>query len=335
MGLFRKKLSDEELIKKNIEAQQAEIEEKETAKDKKQDDFGDSKVGIEIIKIKAQIEGLNEQRQAVNDRFSKISEDLGEMRGMIKDTNKAVGNIEASATKAIDLVESVKPEQLMLEVRKQDLKIESLKAGIESSEALIRDMMKEVKEMRKKIEFYKGVEQVAKLNEEIKAELIEIKKIESIIDRHSSKVESIYLEVQKKFTEFDKFNDNVKEIKRNSDRIQNDFDKLKVKMEDKTDKKELLKFITKFNDFEKHTTNVINLMDERSKTTNEDIKKNMIVLKREIKIKLDSAIKQLNLEVEKMPEENFEIKKETMNEDGKTETKPEEKQGFFKKVFKK
>lgn len=339
MGLFKKKLSDEELIKKNIEAQQAELEEKEAAKNKKDDDLGDSKLGIEVTKIKAQLEGLNEQRQAVNERFSRISEEMGEVRGMIMDTNKSVGNIEASATKAIDLVESVKPDQLMLEVRKQDSKIESLKAGIESSESLMRDMMKEVKEMRKKIDFYKGIEQVAKLNEEIKAELIQIKKIESVIDRHSNKVETIYIEVEKKFTEFDKFNDNVKDLKRNFDKLQNDFDKVKVKIEDKTDKKELVKVIDKFSDFEKHTTNIINLMDKRSKSINDEVNKKMNSIKSEIRKKVDSAIRQLNLEVEKVddePEQKAErpVDEAEKKEEGK-EKKPEEKKGFFKKLFKK
>ena len=338
MGLFKKKLSDEELIKKNIEAQQAELEEKEAAKNKKDDDLGDSKLGIEVTKIKAQLEGLNEQRQAVNERFSRMSEEMGEVRGMIMDTNKSVGNIEASATKAIDLVESVRPDQLMLEVRKQDSKIESLKAGIESSESLMRDMMKEVKEMRKKIDFYKGIEQVAKLNEEIKGELIQIKKIESVIDRHSNKVETIYIEVEKKFTEFDKFNDNVKELKRNFDKLQNDFDKIKVKIEDKTDKKELVKVINKFSDFEKHTTNIINLMDKRSKSVGEEITKRMNSVKNEVRKKVDSAIRQLNLEVEKVeeePEQKTEAPSAEEKKEGSDEKKPEEKKGFFKKIFKK
>jgi chromosome segregation ATPase len=343
MGLFKKKLSDEEMIKKNIESQQAELEEKEAAKNKKEDDLGDSKLGIEVTKIKAQLEGLNEQRQTVNERFSRISEEIGEVRGMLMDTNKSVGNIEASATKAIDLVESVKPDQLMLEVRKQDSKIESLKAGIESSESLMRDMMKEVKEMRKKIDFYKGIEQVSKLNEEIKGELIQIKKIESVIDRHSNKVETIYIEVEKKYTEFDKFNDSVKDLRRSFEKIQSDFDKVKVKLEDKTDKKELVKFIDKFNDFEKHTTKVINLMDERSKSVSEDIKKNMTTLKREIRTKLDSAIKQLHLKVEDVEETEQQTPKEEKNKETKeTQNNEKEKQkeektskGFFKNMFKK
>ena len=41
-NLFKKKLSDEELIKQNIESQQAAVEEQ--SQQKKEDDFGDSKL---------------------------------------------------------------------------------------------------------------------------------------------------------------------------------------------------------------------------------------------------------------------------------------------------
>jgi chromosome segregation ATPase len=300
-NLFKKKLSDEDLIKANLESRQAEVE--TSSSDKKQDDLGDSKLGVEVIKIKAQLEGLNEQRQAVNDRFGRLNESIGEMRGMIMDTNKAVGNIEASATKAIDLVENVKPDLLMVEIRKQDSKLESLKANLESNESLMKDLMSEVKEMRKRMDFYKGVEQVVKMNNEIKDELIQIKKIEGNIDRHSNKVETIFLEVEKKFTEFDKYGDTAKDLQRNFDKIQGDVDKLRVKVEDKSDKKEVMTFVTKFNDFEKHTTNIINLLDERSKTSIDEIKKTFDKVVEDTRERLDSAIRQLGLEAEKVGKE--------------------------------
>lgn len=299
--LFKKKLSDEELIKQNIESQQAAIEDQ--GKQKNEDDFGDSKLGVEVTKIKAQLEGLNEARQAVNERFSRINESIGEMRGMILDTNKAVGNTEASATKAIDLVESVKPDTLMMEVRKQDSKIESLKANIESNESLMKDVMSEVKEMRKKMDFYKGVEQVIKLNNEIKQELIDIKKIEGNIERHSNKVESIFIEVEKKFSDFDQYGDVAKDLKRGFEKLQGDVDKLRVKEEDKADKKELMKFITKFNDFEKHTTNIINLLDERSKSSIEEMKDTFNKLVEDTDKQLENAISKLGIAAEKAGKE--------------------------------
>ena len=300
-GLFKKKLSDEELIKKNIDDKQSASEADNTKN--KGPDFGDSKLGLEVTKIKAQLEGLNEQRQAVNERFTKINEGMGELRGMVMDTNRAVGNIEASATKAVDIVASVEPEKLMTEVRKQDSKLEALKANLESNETMMKDVMSEVKEMRKKMDFFRGVEQIIKLNEEIKGELIDIKKIEANVNRHSNKVETIFLDVEKRFADFDKFNDTTKELGKTFEKLQSDVDKLRVKEEEKADRKELNKYINKFSDFEKHTTNIINLLDERSKNSVEDIKKEYGKLVKETENKLDSAIQQLGIEAEKAGKE--------------------------------
>ncbi len=300
-GLFKKKLSDEEAISQNIAQQQAEAQEDTTKK--KEDDMGDSKIAMEVTKIKAQLEGLNEQRQAVNERFTKINEEIGEIRGMVMDTNKAVGNIEASATKAIDVVESVEPDKLMGEVRKQDGKTEALKANIESNETLMKDMMSEVKEIRKRMDFFKGVEQLVKMNNEIKQELIDIKKIEGNVQRQGSKVETIFIEVEKKFGEFDRFNDVTKDLKKSMDKLQGDVDKLRVKIEDKSDRKELNKYIKKFNDFEKHTTNVINLLDERSKNSVDTITSKYQKLVSNTESVLNSAIQQLGLEAEKAGKE--------------------------------
>lgn len=313
MGLFKKKLSDEELIKANIEAQQAELEAKSAGNKKDEDALGDSKLAIEVTKVKAQLEGLGEQRKAVNERFSRISEEIGEMRGMIVETNKAVTKIEASSTKAIDMVESVKPEELMIEVRKLDTKIEALKANLEGNETMMSDIMKEVKEMRRRMDFYKGVEQIAKMNEEIKQELIDIKKMESVIDRHSNKVESIYIDVEKKYSELDKFEDVTRDLQRSFSKLQQDLDKLRVKVEDSAAKQELVKLITKFNDFEKHTTSLLNLLEDKSKSTVEQVSKELDAMKKKADDKVDAAVKRLHLEAEKSEaeEKNKGSKEET------------------------
>lgn len=296
MGLFKRKLSDEEMIKANIEAQQAELEAKDSGNKKSDDGLGDSKLGIEVTKIQAQMEGFNEFRKITNERFTSNSEQMGEVKGMVVETNKAVSKIEAAATRAIDLVEAVKPDQLMIEVRKQDSKAESLKANIESNEMMMKDIMRELKEMRQRMDFYKGVEQVAKMNEEIKQELIQIKKIEGVIDRHSNKIETIFLEVEKKFTEFDKYGDVAKELQKSASKIQEDVDKLRVRIEDKADKKELLNLITRFGEFEKHTTNIINLLDERSKSASDEIKTKFSKARKEMVDEVSTALKKAKLE---------------------------------------
>jgi hypothetical protein len=257
--------------------------------EKKEDaSTGNAKIDLELAKIKGQMDSFAEVRKATTERFSRISEQMGELRGMVIDTNKAMGKVEVSATKAVDLVESVHPEKLMIEVRKQDGKIEALRASIESNEAIMKDLMLELKKMRDRMGFYKGVEQVVAMNEEIKQELATMKRIEANIGRHADKVETVFLEVEKKFTEFDKFNDVTKDLDKQFKRLSSDFEKVRVKIEMKLERKDFIDLLDKFNDFEKHTTNLLKLLDERNKAARQEIDADFKGLEIEYRKKLEA-----------------------------------------------
>ncbi len=259
--------------------------------DKKSSDevsTGNQKIDIELTKVKGRLEGLDEVRKANSDRFSRISEQIGELRGMIVDTNKAMSKVEVSSTKAVDLVESVHPEKLMIEVRRQDGKVESLRAAIESNEAIMKDLMLELKKMRDKMNFYKGIEQVINLNEEIKQELATIKKVEATIERHADKVETIFVEVEKKFSDFDKFNDITKDLDKSFKRLTGDFEKIRTKTEMKLERKEFVDMLDRFNEFEKHTTNLLRLLDERNKSVKDELHAQFRALVKQYQKRLDS-----------------------------------------------
>lgn len=280
MGLFGgKKKSRDDIIADGIA--QTEAEAAAAGQEKKEDSFssGNAKVDIEITRIKAQLESLNEVRKANSERFSRVSEQMGELRGMIMDTNKTMSKIEVSATKAIDLVESVQPEKLMIEIRKQEGKAEALKANIESNEAMMRDLMEELKKIRQQMNFYKGIEQVIKLNEEVKGELLEIKKVEATIERHADKSESIFLDLEKKYAEFDKFQRTVDEVEKTFHAMQGDFDNMKLQLSNKAEKKEFGSLMDRFTEFEKHTGNIMKLLDERSKHMKLELKESIKKIK--------------------------------------------------------
>jgi len=174
------------------------------------------------------------------------------------------------------------------------------------------------------MDFYKGVEQIAKMNEEVKKELINIKKTESVIERHSNKVESIFIEVEKKYSELDKFTDVTKDLQRGFEKIQDDTNKLRVKVQNSAEKKEVVSLIAKFNDFEKHTSNLINLLDQKSKSMMDEIHKEAERIKNTADSKVNSAIKRLNITVEENSEED------TANEEISKKKKPNIF-GFLKK----
>jgi chromosome segregation ATPase len=278
MGLFGKKVDRDTLI--SLGLADAEAAAATALKPENEVKTGNEKVDIELTKVYAQLEGFAELRKANSERFSRLSEQLGEVRGMIVDTNKAMSKVEVAATKAVDLVESVHPEKLMIEVRKQDSKVEALRANIESSEAILKDLMGEIKRVREQMNFYKGTEQVVQLNEEV---------MEAVVGRHADKVETIFLEVEKKFVVFDKLGSIVKDLQEELKKMEGDSDKMRVKLEQKEEKKEFVTLMDKFNDFEKHTTNLLKLLDERAKTMREGLERDFSRLKERLEKRLKTG----------------------------------------------
>lgn len=289
MGLFGKKMDRDALIKQGIA--DAEAEAASGPKKDNEVQTGNEKIDIALTKINAQLDSFGEIRKANSERFTRLSEQIGELRGMILDANKAMSKVEVSATKAVDLVDSVHPEKLMVEVRRQDGKIEALRAMIESNDSIMKDMRSELKRLRNQMSFYKGTEQVLQLNEEVKQELAEIKKMEAVVERHADRVETIFGETQKKFSNFEKYDSTVKEIKEGFRKLTTDFEKVRAQLVQKEDKKEFVDLLDKFNDFEKHTTNLLKLLDDRSKVTS-----------KELEGKFASLEKDLMSSREKMPE---------------------------------
>jgi chromosome segregation ATPase len=203
------------------------------------------KLSTEVDRIKASIEAFTEVRKSFTERFTRISEQIGELRSMILERDKTIQEIELKAIKSADLVESVHPEKIMTQVQKQDAKTEALKANLEGNESIMERVMEELKETKKKIEFFRGIEEIIKLSEEVKKELIEIKRIESQISINTDKVETIYSEMRKKFQVVDTAESQLQEMKVGMEQNTKDVTFLKDRITGLASKEEVEKLVNK------------------------------------------------------------------------------------------
>ena len=245
-NLFKKKsdakpAGDEEVVEETEEEKKAANAEKSVVSD----NLAIVKINTEIERMKGSIDGFQEVRKSFTDRFTRTSEQIGELRSMILERDKTIQEIELKAIKAYDLVDSVHPEKIMTEVQKIDAKIEALKANLEGNESIMDRIMEELKETKKKIEFFRGVEEIVKLSEEVKNELIDIKKVESKIGINTDKVETIYSEMRKKFQDVDAFSSEIQEMKIVSSQNQKDINFIKDRLGGLVEKEELEKLMNK------------------------------------------------------------------------------------------
>jgi len=250
-GKKKKEDSSEEESNVSEEGTEEKTEEdKEKSASKQETNSSDSppsllKLSTEIDRLKASQEAFQEVRKSFNERFTRFSEQIGELRSMILDRDRTIQELELKSVKAIDLVESIKPDKFMMDLERQNVKIEALKANLEGNEAILDQVMEELKEIRRKMSFFRGVEEIINVSEEIKKELIGIKKIEGTINIQTDKVQTIYSDMRKKIQDLDTFNTQLQEAKANIEQNSKELDTLKVKSINFAEKEELDKILEK------------------------------------------------------------------------------------------
>jgi chromosome segregation ATPase len=221
----------------------------------------DDSVSAELAKLKAQMESFGELRKVFEEKFTHITETMGELRGMNIETNRDVQQMQVSTAKAVQMVEAVHPDALMGQVRKLEAKVEALKANIESNESRMDTILKELKELRNNLKSFSGIDKIVKLSQEVKEELINIKKVEGTAERHSDKIEGLYIDFQKRVREISEIESSVKETVKRLDSLSKNYDDIKTKVIEKAEKKELDGLISTSKEFERHITKSVTLLN--------------------------------------------------------------------------
>lgn len=160
-----------------------------------------------VEKIAAKVEALSELRRADAERFSRISEQIGELRNLILEKEEEIKELGTKATKAAEMVGELQPEKILSEIRKGTTKYEMLEAKIEGTNTLYQEIIEEVKRMRNKLAMFRGTEELMKLNEETAKNLASIKRTEANIESQANKTGNIYVQFQKQANELVKYRD--------------------------------------------------------------------------------------------------------------------------------
>ncbi len=229
---------------------------------------GDSEMSVgaivaDVAKIKATLESFKEIRKANSERFATINQQMGEIRGQVMDVNRNMGTLEVKVAKAADLVESVHPDKLMIQVQKSDGKVEALRGILESKEAIIQNIMEQLKGMRNQMKVFKGIEEVLKMNEDVKTEVMNMKKLTANVERHADRVENVFVESQKTFKDFNDLLGTMSIIKSQIKEVGEKADKLEVKTATFVGKKE---FEKRLNEVEKLGKKMKGIADDADKS---------------------------------------------------------------------
>jgi len=225
----------------------------------------DEKFKLEVDKLNAKVESITELLKGFSERFSNISQQIGEVRAMNLSNEKSISKSTQQSAKAVDIVKEVKPEELRVDFQRSDMRVNTLAEKIEATKQFAETVMDEIKDLRRKSSAFIGTDSILKLNEEVKEDLIELQKMGARVRVNADKSEQIFIELKKGLAETQKFNEMFNNLDKSYSSLQKEVEKLRVDYSN----------IVKQNEFGnfKKTTDAKFLAFDNSLSNVEDMKK--------------------------------------------------------------
>jgi len=183
---------------------------------------------LELERLKVKLDTMDELIRSYSEKFSYISQQIGELRSVGLTNEKSISKATVEASKVVDIVKEVKPDKLRIDFQKVDMKVQALNEKLESNKQLYDTIMNEVKDLRRKAGIFVGTDALLKLNDEVKKDLIEIKKTASRVKLNADKSEQIFVEVKKGFAESQKNSEMVSNLDQSYSGLNEQLEKLKI-----------------------------------------------------------------------------------------------------------
>lgn len=169
---------------------------------------------VRIEELNAKLKVLEEERKVTSEKFSRVHEQIGEMRATAVETEKGIQTLVVKAEQAASLVQEVQPDKLMMEVKKLQVTIEALQGKTDLNQEVSKNIVKQIKDMNKAVKAYRGVAQVAKQTDKLREELQEIRKIERKAELHADTVEKRYLKFSDQYLDFKRYKAIISEARK-------------------------------------------------------------------------------------------------------------------------
>ncbi|MDH3353318.1 MAG: hypothetical protein OEL87_02630 [Nanoarchaeota archaeon] len=183
---------------------------------------------FQLEKIETRLDSVVEWIKQFYERFSYVSESIGEIRTMNLANEKKISSAMMDAERVIDIVKEIKPEELRANYQKSEMKMATLAEKIEANNQFMSEIMNEMNELRRKSEVFIGTEGIMKLNEDTKKELIGVQRLASMTKMQADKAQEIFMELRKGFAESQKVSAIMNNLDDSYSGLKNSIEGLKI-----------------------------------------------------------------------------------------------------------
>ncbi len=186
---------------------------------------------MKVERIEGNIEGLKEQKALVDEKLSRMSEEIGEVRSSVLEREKLFSRIESEFAKLKQSLEQTRPETVVQTLEKYEQDSEKTKAELESLRFKMTEMEKATKSLRLIMDRIKDLDNLLQVAGDVKNALDNMEKERKDVSRLAAKTETIFSEMTEKMNEFSSYKSKIDFTHDSMHDILKTIDMLEVKME--------------------------------------------------------------------------------------------------------
>lgn len=160
------------------------------------------KVQVQIEKMQAFLDAVKDDKTSRDETMRRLTEEIGELRSSVNSLDRKVSQQEILVGEVNTAVTDLKPQRFVKFLKKQDMQVKVHDSKIQRMEDLTTVITKRLSTVEDVLKKIGGLEKIADFGRDIAKRLIDIENREKRIGRISDKIDSIFIELNKRMDEF-------------------------------------------------------------------------------------------------------------------------------------
>ncbi|MBU5689416.1 MAG: hypothetical protein KQA41_04300 [Candidatus Aenigmarchaeota archaeon] len=153
---------------------------------------------LRVEKIEGKLSVFEDIKDDINERISRLSEEIGELRSSFLELDKNFSSLESKIEKTIEIVNEVQPEKFSKELQKKEADILKLQADIEAIRNILASIKRDNETVKAILEKIKNIDAVVAMYKKLSEKIQLIDDTKVYVDRLAGKSETIFAEMESK-----------------------------------------------------------------------------------------------------------------------------------------
>ena len=198
-------------------------------------------ISITVEKLEGKLESERAVATGIEERMSRLTEEIGELRSMILDRERGFNEIETGFKKIEAMAEEMQPEMIKKNLDRKERDIIQISVQMEKLDAVVSEINRQIKLFREQMDKIKSLDNLLKVSKDIEKNISKIKDTERYTGRTDAKTEELFTELDKRITQFATQSSKIDSLDELTKELMESFDKSEVKLKEAVFKEDLEK----------------------------------------------------------------------------------------------